>query len=261
MQERHKNRKKYFDEQASLTQKYVLPFISEFVTIDTNTRVAEIGCGEAGNLKPFVDIGCWVDGYDLAANKIANGNKFYSNHPNKANVHLYATDIYEVTPTDEKKYDIIIMRDTIEHIPEQHKLMGHIKSLLADNGKLFVGFPPWRMPFGGHQQMCRSFLSKVPYFHMLPKFLYVFILNVFGAKNQRKSLIEIYDTRISLNRFNRILKCRGYKVDKKQFYLINPNYEIKFGMKPRKLPRILNIPWFRDFFITTSYYLLSKHEN
>jgi SAM-dependent methyltransferase len=261
MQERHINREIYFMEQSKLSSNYVIPFIEELIPVNEHLKVLEIGCGEAGNLKPFVDLGCNVTGYDILEQKIENGKKFYEKHPNKNKLNLQAKNIYSISVEDTGTFDLIIMRDTIEHIPEQEKLMAHIKQFLDDKGILFIGFPPWRMPFGGHQQMCKSkFLSKLPYFHTLPKFLYVFVLKLFGEKDQINGLVEIYDTRISLNRFKRIIKNTAYKVDKKQYYLVNPNYKIKFNLKPRKLPFILNIHWFRDFFITTCYYVLSKKE-
>ena len=37
--------------------------------------VAEIGCGEGGNLKPFLDLGCHIVGIDIAENKIENLNE------------------------------------------------------------------------------------------------------------------------------------------------------------------------------------------
>lgn len=39
--------------------------------------VAEIGCGEAGSLKPFLDMGCTCIGIDLEDVKIENGKKFF----------------------------------------------------------------------------------------------------------------------------------------------------------------------------------------
>ena len=40
--------------------------------------------------------------------------------------------------------------------------------------------------------------------------------------------------------------------------MINPNYELKFKMKPRPLDKILNIPSIRDFYVTTCYYVISS---
>lgn len=259
MDDRHINREKYFAEQAYTTKKYVIPYISEYFSINSNVTVAEIGCGEGGNLKPFVDIGCKVVGIDLAEKKILNAKRFFENHPNNANLTLIAQDIYKVKPDETFSFDLIIMRDTIEHIHNQDAFLEHLKKLVKPTGKIFISFPPWRMPFGGHQQMCESsFLSKLPYFHILPNFLYVGALKLFGEHESKiKMLLEIKDTKISLSRFNKIVKKRNFKIDSEVLYMINPNYEAKFNLTPKKLPIILNIPFIRDFFITTYYCILS----
>ena len=78
MQERHLQREKYFKEQEFTVKKYVIPFIEKSMRIDKNTSVLEIGCGEGGNLKPFLDLACKkVIGVDMSSGKIKNANMFY----------------------------------------------------------------------------------------------------------------------------------------------------------------------------------------
>ena len=259
MQARQFNREQYFNEQSYTTLKYVIPYITELMPINVETKVAEIGCGEGGNLKPFLDLGCKVVGIDLSAWKISEGEKLFENHPLKQNITLIAKNIYDITESPELKFDLIVMRDTLEHIPNQEKFMEHLKIFLKPNGKVFFAFPPWRMPFGGHQQMCKNkFLSNVPYFHILPKPLYTVVLKLFGeSQGAVDGLNEIKDTRISMQKFHKIVKRLNYRIEKQTSYLINPNYEIKFKLKTRKLPAILNIPYVRDFFITTLYSIVS----
>ena len=262
MQARHLNREQYFNEQSYTTEKYVIPYLTEIKPITSNTKIVEIGCGEGGNLKPFLDKGCSVVGIDLSDSKISNGIKFFENHPLRGNLKLISSDIYKIGDDSNLKFDLIIMRDTLEHIPNQDLLLEHLKMFLKPNGKIFLAFPAWRMPFGGHQQMCRSkFLSKLPYFHILPKALYRYILKLFGeSQSLINGLMEVQETRISIERFHRIVRERKYKIEKETYYLINPNYEVKFKLKQRKLPTILNIPYFRDFFVTTLYSVISLKE-
>jgi hypothetical protein len=71
--------------------------------------------------------------------------------------------------------------------------------------------------------------------------------------------LEIKETGISLERFERLLLKNGFIRKKRTLYLINPNYEVKFGLKPRILGRIFeNIPYFRNYIATCGYYLISK---
>ncbi|MTT25236.1 class I SAM-dependent methyltransferase, partial [Parabacteroides merdae] len=41
-------------------------------------------------------------------------------------------------------------------------------------------------------------------------------------------------------------------------YFINPNYETKFNLRPRRLWRFLNIPYIRNFYTTCGYYILKN---
>jgi 2-polyprenyl-3-methyl-5-hydroxy-6-metoxy-1,4-benzoquinol methylase len=147
----------------------------------------------------------------------------------------------------------------MEHIQNQKKFLSHIKQFLKPKGRIFLGFPPWRMPFGGHQQMCKNkILCKTPYFHLLPKQLFTAILKLFGEELYRiEELLAIRNTRMNILKFKTMVAQNQLKIEKEDFYLINPGYEIKFNLKPRKLPWFLNIPYLRDFFTTVCYYILT----
>lgn len=259
MHERHSNRERYFQEQYFTTKTFVIPYIQDIVSIKPESVVAEIGCGEGGNLKPFLDLSCRVIGIDLAEGKIENAKKFLAGHPNIDHLTLISKDIYEVNPVDLPKFDLVIMRDTIEHIHHQDVFMEKLKKYLSPSGRVFFAFPPWRMPFGGHQQVCKSpILSRLPYFHLLPMSLFILVMKWFGEeKGTIESLVEVKETGISTRRFKQILKDKGYQIDRATSYLINPNYEIKFKLKTRTLPGILNIPFFNDFLTTTYYCIVS----
>jgi len=260
MQGRHQDREKYFEEQSLTTKKYVIPILEKFISINQNTRVLEIGCGQGGNLAPFLDLGCNVVGLDISESKINLARKFYIDYPNKRNLELILEDIYKVSSSGIGKFDIIMMRDVIEHIPNQALFLGYVKQFLNPKGKLFLGFPPWYMPFGGHQQVCKSkYLSSLPYFHILPKFAYGAILRLFGETEPLiKSIFEIKDTGITIERLDRILKTESFNIDLRQLFLINPNYEVKFGLKPRtQFVLFESLPLLRNFVTTCCYYIVS----
>lgn len=263
MQERHSIREIYFNEQATTTQKHVLPFIAEVFPLTPGMRVLEIGCGEGGNLKPFLDMGCRVWGIDLAANKIADGEDYFAEHPLRENLSLKADNIFNLSPDSGNVFDLIFLRDTLEHIHNQDYFLGFVKQFIAPGGRLFLAFPPWRMPFGGHQQVCRNrFLSKLPWFHLLPLCAYKKLLKSMGEQDiVIEELLEVRETRINMQGFFKWIKKHNYIIVKQQFFLINPNYEIKFGYKTRKLPGWLNIPRLRDFFATTFYCVVAPENS
>lgn len=260
MHQRYADRKLYFREQATTTEKYVIPYISELVPINSNTRILEIGCGEGGNLAPFIALQCEVVGVDINKAQIENAKAFINEQFPDNRGRLLCANIYDVTAEDIGTFDVIMLRDVIEHIPDQAKFMAHLKMFLKPQGVTFFGFPPWCMPFGGHQQICGSkFLRRLPYFHLLPKSMYRGILKLFGEANGTiQELLDIKSTGISINRFHRIVSRNGFRIEKRTFYLINPNYNIKFGLKPRTQFMLLrNLPVLRDF-VTTCYYCIIR---
>jgi len=263
MQERHINKDIYFNEQVYTTQKYVIPFIDPHLKINNSIHVLEVGCGEAGNLKPFIDIGCKVVGVDLNKEKMEYAKDYFSNYPNGHLMTLIVEDIYNMVDEFKEDFDLIILRDVIEHIHNQEKFMNCLKKFLKPGGKVFFGFPPWQNPFGGHQQICKSkVLSKLPFFHLLPMPFYKGVLKLFGeSKTTVDDLAEIKETGISIERFERILKTENWVVDRKSLFFINPNYEVKFKLTPRESYGFIStIPIIRNFFTTACYYLVSKKQ-
>jgi len=261
MQERHKNRLQYFNEQRASAEMSVLPYIHKHFTLKPGTRVLEIGCGEAGNLYPFLEIGCECFGVELLETNINNAQQFYAENPLKKHLHLLHKDIYETEPEElGGLFDVIFLRDVIEHIPHQDRFMAHLKKFMTPEGVAFFAFPPWQNPFGGHQQVVENkWLSKTPYLHLLPKKIYAYVLKK-GKESEGKinSLLDIKNTGMSIRNFNKIIRKENFYVVEKTHYLINPNYKIKFGLTPRKVWKIFQIPLLQDFYTTTVYYLLKK---
>jgi len=76
MFEFHADRKRYFDIQVLNAEKYVIPFIEEKFPISKGMRVLEIGCGEGGVLKAFINKGCEGVGVELDASRIENATLY-----------------------------------------------------------------------------------------------------------------------------------------------------------------------------------------
>lgn len=259
MFEFHADRKRYFDIQVLNAEQYVIPFIEEKFPIAEGMRVLEIGCGEGGVLKAFINKGCVGVGVELDAPRIVDAEKFLPEDIAAGKLKFVTKDIYKVnTEKDfDGLFDIIVLKDVIEHIHDQPKLIGWMKNFLKPNGIVFFGFPPWYMPFGGHQQICKSKISKLPYIHLLPRFMYKAILK--SRKENVEEMMEIRDTGISIERFERICKNEGYTIAHNRHYLLNPIYQWKFGWKPKRQGLLIKaIPFVRNFFTTCVYYIIKK---
>ena len=261
MFEFHKDRKRYFDMQEINATDYVIPFIEQSFKIKPGMRVLEIGAGEGGVLKAFVNKGCIGVGVELDKGRVENGELFLREDIAQGKITFFANDIYNETPENlGGRFDIIVLKDVIEHIHDQQKLIAWLHEFLNVNGVIFFGFPPWQMPFGGHQQMCTRALSKAPWFHLLPAPLYSGLMKLSGEPQPViDCLLEIKETGISIERFEKIIKQNQYAVVEKKHYLINPIYIFKFGWKPRtQASFITHIPWLRNFVTTCVYYLVAR---
>lgn len=258
----HTDEKVRYDQQVDNSKTYVLPFIERSIKVESGLKVLEIGCGEGGVLVPFIEKGCTCVGVDLSCPRIDIANDLLKTEVAKGAVEFLCKNVYDEDFLERFKgyFDLIIMKDAIEHIPNQEVFIPYIKQLLSDKGVIYFGFPPWYMPFGGHQQICERKIGMMPYYHILPKPLYKSVLKLIGeSEGNIKELMDIHDTQISIERFERIIKNAALKVVDKQHYLINPIYQYKFGWKPRKqLPVITAIPYLRNFLTTCVYYTVGK---
>ena len=256
MQTRHSNSKQYFDELATTSQKFFLPYLERFLKIDNTLKIIEIGCGEGGNLLPLAQKGCDVTGVDIAGSKIKAAITFFEQEKVKAR--LIESDVFKLKEL-EHQFDLILCHDVIEHITDKIGFISKCQVLLKPQGLMFISFPAWQMPFGGHQQICQSrVLSHLPWIHLLPVFMYRGLLKMFHERPSTiNELLDIKQCKCPIERFERTIKDGPFIKLDRLFYFINPHYEIKFHLKPRKLWKWVGaIPWLRNFFTTSCFYML-----
>lgn len=257
MQERHINRERYFEEQARTSKKYYIPYIEKIIG-ELPDKVLEIGCGEGGNLLPFAEHGCEIVGVDIAALRIEQARTFFAKR-NQEGVFI-PSDIFRLKGL-ETYFSLILIHDVIEHIGDKSQFLSGIKSYLAPDGVVFVAFPAWQMPFGGHQQIARGkLISHLPFIHLFPRTLYKWILKVFGEKEDSiKELLSIKETKCTIEMFRNLVRQTGYQIVDQQLYFINPHYEVKFGLSPRRLGKVVSsVPYLRNFLSTSCFYMLRK---
>ena len=229
----HADRAAKAEQQYLNAKMHIGPFIENESEINQK-HVLEIGCGEGGILHAFLDRDCTCVGVDLSASKIDYAKGVMSKAIKEKRLSFISGDIFDpkISNLLEQQFDIILMKDTIEHIYGHDQILSKIKVFLRDGGIVFVAFPPWRMPYEGHQQMSDSKLGKLPYYHLLPRPIYRSLLKFWGESEARiTGLMEVADTCLSINQFEKLLHKTKYRTLRQQFYLINPIYEYKFGLK------------------------------
>lgn len=260
MKDRYSDRRIYFEELAQTSKEYISRYISTYKDIKSCQYVIEIGCGEGGNLVPFAEIGCKVCGIDISTGKIDNARRFF--REKGLDGEFICSDFVrcEIEP-HVGRYDIIIIHDVIEHIDPEDKdeFMSRAMALLRPSGVIMSAFPAWKMPFGGHQQICRSRLCRLPFIHLLPEKWYEGYLKICNEKDDKvNELMSIRRSRMNIESFESLCCRTGLKIKDRTLWLINPHYKAKFGLRPVKMHKYLTCGnWIRNHLSTSCFYILS----
>jgi 2-polyprenyl-3-methyl-5-hydroxy-6-metoxy-1,4-benzoquinol methylase len=252
----HGNADLYWRYQYKYAEDILIPMFKSWDFECKGKRVLEIGCSEAGILNAFADNGCDVVGVEIGEKRVANAIKHQKVEFPVVEGDFCSSDILNKI---EGKFDLIILRDVIEHLLDKDTALSNMKELLSIDGRIFLSFPSWLMPFGGHQQALKSPFRYLIFLHYLPKSIYIRFLKAIEPDRAEliQTLIETYDARLTPGQFRNLMSTHGLTIDKSDYYLLNPAYEIKFGWPSVKLGFFSKIPIVRDI-LTTSFYAFVK---
>lgn len=243
---------KHFYEQKQYTKEYLLPYFQKYLLDFHKKKILEVGCAEGGLLESLQSIGMDVYGIELSPERA----EIAKQKDNSLKVLVGDITDPNLTSKLNDKFDLIIMREVIEHVPDKNAAFNNLDKLLNENGYLFISFPPKRSPFAGHQQIGKSFLKTVPYLHVLPT---VFLKSIADSLGENKGYVDEiklhYSTGCTVDEFEMHSVKRNFKTIKKDFYLFRPIYAQRFGVPTIKLP---NIPLLREYISFGCEVLLQK---
>ena len=264
----HNDKEGYFQMQRDVTLSHIIPFVQKSLPKFNikNATILEVGCGEAGVLKAFLEQGAnHCVGIELSAGRVELAKQFLARTFAEDRFTIECKNIHDasVQAQFQSTFDLIVLKDVIEHIHDRPKMMATLKSLLKPNGAIFFGLPPWQMPFGGHQQNSTSSIIKVtPWIHLLPVDIYLGIVKIFDNRpGFIAGLLEIRNTRLPIGEYESLVKESGFDEIARQDYLVNPIYKYKFGINPRR-----QSSWVKDItglrnLITTCVYSILQARN
>jgi SAM-dependent methyltransferase len=244
---------KHFFEQKKHTKSYLVPYFQKYISNFNDLRVLEIGCAEGGFLDVLYEMGIDAVGLELQSSRVKTAKD------KNPNLEIIVGDI-----TDDKiverignSFDLVIMRDVIEHIADRRATFSNIDNLLNKEGYLYVAFPPKFSGFAGHQQNGRTLLRFTPFLHLLPRQLIRFLGKVLNERqNLIESIISNYDNGLTIRSFERYLKMYNFTPIVKDLFLFRPIYKTRFNVSQKKFP---NIPFIREFIAFGCEYLSIKN--
>ncbi|MCF8241920.1 MAG: class I SAM-dependent methyltransferase [Melioribacteraceae bacterium] len=243
---------KHYYEQIKFTESYLIPLFEKHIPKFDSCKVLEVGCAEGGFVKVLHERGMSIKGLELEQSRV-----------DIAKEKAPELDIIQADITDPKigekiphQYDLIVMRDVIEHIPNRDAAFKNLNSLLADNGFLFITFPPRFSGFAGHQQNGKSIFRYIPFLHLLPVFIIRFLGKSFDESEKLiEHVIDNYKIGLSLHKFENYVNKYSFEFAFKDLFLFRPIYKIRFGVSPVKVP---SIPRLREFIAFGCESLLKK---
>lgn len=113
-------------------------------------RILDFGCGMGGMTLWYATTwDCDVTGIDIDGQHIAIAQALQQKH-GLYNVRFEKRDL--LTDPPEGPFDFIVMNDVAEHIPLGllPQIFRALGELLADDGQIFVSYPPWQSPYASH---------------------------------------------------------------------------------------------------------------
>ncbi len=250
------NYKYYWSYQFNLGLKAIYPYLIKYNSFNKNYSVMEIGSAEGGVLHALGVMGATkLVGTDIAKNRIDMGEKIANllNIETQYFIHDIIND--KIPETWKNQFDLILLRDVIEHLDNTEITLKNIKKLLKPDGKLFVTFPPYHSPFGGHQHTVGLKIAKIPYLHLLPTSIFKIIIKN-GRKNDIDEVMRLRNIKLTPKKFEIAAHNQNYITLKKDFYLLRPVFKMKFGIPSIKLTPLSFLPLVKTYFSLEASYIL-----
>ncbi len=112
---------------------------------DTNDlQILEIGCGAGGMLGPLSEFGT-VTGLDIAHD--------YMEFCKSRGFDRVITGSGYALPFADNSFDMIALFDTIEHIPDDQKVLEEVSRVLKPGGRVFISVPAYQLLYSQNDRV------------------------------------------------------------------------------------------------------------
>lgn len=251
--------KYYWQYQFELGMDYLVPYTIEKKCFHAGDKVCEIGSAEGGALHAYMQHGAEYGlGTDIAVSRIEVGAEI--SKLAEMNVEYVEHNILSEEPRKDwlNAFELVLLRDVIEHLDDTFLALNNIKSIIKPGGFLFLTFPPYNSPYGGHQHtLAGNFFTKLPYIHLLPNFIFHRLIKS-GRANDIWEVKRLQTIRLNATKLKKAALAAGYEIYKQEFYLLRPVFKMKFGLPTIKITALAKIPFVKDFFALESVFVLRK---
>ncbi len=253
--------KYYWGYQYRLAREVLVPQLQRDGAFWAGASVAEIGCAEGGVLMAFVQAGAaQALGTDIERHRLAQGEAIAKLCTNDLTAPLTFSshDVLFDAPKAEwlHAFDLVILRDVLEHLDDTLLALTNIQRLLKPNGYVFVEFPPYNSPFGGHQHLLRNRWGNLPYMHLLPDALFQPMTASGWHPMDISEVRRLRQIRLTPRSFLRASRKAGYTIVQERYYLLRPVFKMKFGLPTIPLTPLKWLPGVKEVLSLEANYLL-----
>ncbi|MEN9795419.1 MAG: hypothetical protein RLZZ150_396 [Bacteroidota bacterium] len=138
--------------------------------------------------------------------------------------------IYENVPAAwQERFDIVLLRDVIEHLDDAQIALRNIQRLLKPGGVVIVTFPPYTSPFGGHQQLLGTKVGAIPFVHLLPWSIFSSIITQ-GEEVNQEELVRLHRIRLSASDVRRAATAANLRVVDERLFALRPVFRWKYQL-------------------------------
>ncbi|MGH3133081.1 MAG: class I SAM-dependent methyltransferase [Gaiellaceae bacterium] len=246
----------YFEYQRIVCRDVVLPWLERRLELE-GLVVGDFGAHHGGMVDALRESGrvAGAIGLELSEDVVASSPFVADEH-----FRLEAADVLALGP-DIPKFDVVLLHDVLEHIPDYDRALRAVHCSLARDGHVFVSFPPYYSAFGGHQQYARGLARFTPFVHLLPARLFYRVARpgeqeYMTAEGAHEDLVSVRSTRLTLGAAERAFSSSGLQIVDRELFLVRPEYTVRYELKARGAGVLGKLPGVRELGVNGAFYLL-----
>lgn len=252
------NDRYYFGYQFGLGHDYVVPYLESEVGLQ-GKNVCEVGCGEAGVLAAIKDAGAAnVVGLDIRQEAIDRARTIFDSLRIKGDFALHNITEEKTPVAWSEAFDLVILRDVIEHLEETEQSLKHVMEFVKPGGFLYIVFPPYYSPFGAHQHLLKTFWGRMPFLQLLPNGLFEALTAKARHEIDVEEVARLRDIRLTIDGFRHAAENVGLEIVQEELFFLRPVFKMKFGLPTVKANFLRHVPGVRELVALEASYLLKK---
>lgn len=132
-------------EKKRLTSRYKLKKLRRYLDTKSPIDFLDVGCSVGATCAAAMDLGWHTTGIDLDQPALTIARERFPKGE------FLATSLQSLIDA-ERKFDVVYCAEVLEHVPDPHAFVEELKSVLAQNGILFLTTPD-----AGHRSVPRKF--------------------------------------------------------------------------------------------------------